>query len=300
MKSVADLEFFIALYRAGSLAQAGRDLDISSAAVSKRLSGMEKALDCQLVNRNSRSMSLTANGQVCLEYAYSITESFDELATAICKNKDIPEGLIRINAPFGFGRKYIAEFISEFIELHPKVEFKLYLTDHPLSLTANSFDLGVRFGSLPDSGLHARKIASHQRVVCATPAYLNKYGTPRHPSDLKNHSCIMLNQNEEVYGFWRFEKEGQYYNVRVKGGLVTNDGETMLGWALNSHGIAIRAEWDVFHYIEKGILVRIMEDYSLPNADIYALYPSAKSLPVRIRYFIDYLTEKMNCMPFKK
>ncbi|OLO10478.1 hypothetical protein BTW10_14060 [Chromohalobacter japonicus] len=299
MRSVADLEFFITLCKVDSLAQAGRDLDISSAAVSKRLSGIENALGCQLISRDSRSMSLTADGHVFLEYAYSIINSFDKMTAEIGRKKNTPEGVIRINAPFGFGRKHMAQFISKFVEEYPKIEFKLYLSDHPLSLTANSFDLGVRFGELADSGLHARKVASHKRVVCATPGYLKKYGTPKHPNDLKDHSCIMHNQNEEIYSAWRFENNNEYFNIRIKGNLVSNDGGTVLGWALNGHGIAIRAEWDVYSYIKDGTLIRIMEDFSLPNADIYILYPyNNKNLPLRIRIFIDYLIKEMQAMPF--
>lgn len=217
---------------------------------------------------------------------------------ALRQKSDEAEGLIRINAPFGFGRKYIARFVSEFILENPGIDCQLHLSDHPLNLVANSFDVGIRFGSLPDSGLHARKIASHQRVLCAAPSYLEAHGIPLHPRDLASHNCIVLRQNEDTYGNWHFNEGDQVHHVRVRGNLSANDGESVLSWALKGHGIAIRAEWDIHHHIKNGSLVRILEDFHLPNADIYAVYAYSHHLPARIRLFIDYLTEKIRIAPF--
>lgn len=298
--SSTDFDFFIFLCQAGSFSKAARELDITPAAASKRLSNIEKNVGSQLLSRSTRSMSLTSNGTIYLDYARKVTSTIEEMNSALRQKTDEPEGLIRINAPFGFGRKYVSRFIADFINENPKVDCQLYLSDHPLNLIANSFDLGIRFGSLPDSGLHAKKIASHQRFVCASPSYLEKHGEPEHPRDLSDHNCIVLRQNEDTYGNWKFNKGDQIYPIRVRGNLSSNDGESVLSWTLAGHGIAIRAEWDVYHHIKEGHLKRVLNEYQLPNADIYAVYPYSQHLPARIRLLIDYLSERMNIVPFRK
>lgn len=298
--SSTDFEFFIFLCQAGSLSKAAKELDITPAAASKRLSSIEKHVGCQLLSRSTRSMSLTPNGSVYLAYARKITSTIEEMDNALRQQSDEAEGLIRINAPFGFGRRYVSRFVSDFIEEYPKVECQLHLSDHPLNLIANSFDVGIRFGSLPDSGLHAKKIASHQRLVCASPSYLEAYGEPMHPLDLSDHNCIVLRQNEDTYGNWKFNKNEKIHHIRARGNLSSNDGESVLSWALRGHGIAIRAEWDVYDHIKDGHLKRVLSEYQLPNADIYAVYPYGQNIPARIRLLIDHFSQKMKTLPFKK
>ncbi|MFS8149721.1 LysR substrate-binding domain-containing protein [Vreelandella titanicae] len=295
-----DFEFFILICQSGSISKAAKDFDITPAAASKRLSNIEKNIGCQLISRSTRSMSLTANGKIYLEYARKVTSTLEEMSLALRQKTDEAEGPIRINAPFGFGRKYISKFVSDFIEEHPKIECQLHLSDHPLNLITNSFDIGIRFGSLPDSGLHARKIASHRRFLCGSPSYFATKNEPTTPHELSHHNCIVLRQNDETYGNWHFTKEDQIYHVRVGGNLSSNDGESVLSWALKGHGIAIRAEWDVYHHLKQGTLKKVLSDYQLPNADIYAVYPYKQNIPIRLRMFIDYLAEKMKIIPFER
>lgn len=294
-----DFEFFILICQSGSISKAAKDFDITPAAASKRLSNIEKKIGCQLISRSTRSMSLTANGKIYLEYAHQVTTTIEEMSYALRQKTDEAEGLIRINAPFGFGRKYVSRFVSDFIEEYPKIECQLHLSDHPLNLITNAFDIGIRFGSLPDSGLHARKIASHRRFLCASPDYLATKDEPLSPQDLVHHNCIVLRQNDETYGNWHFTKEEQIYHVRVGGNLSSNDGESVLSWTLKGHGIAIRAEWDVYHHIKQGALKKVLGEYQLPNADIYVVYPYKQNIPIRLRMFIDFLAEKMKIVPFE-
>lgn len=296
--SNTDFEFFILLCQTGSLAKAARDMDVTPAAASKRLANIEKHAGCQLVTRSTRAMSLTSSGRLYLEYAEKVSSTIQEMNDALRKKNDEAEGLIRINAPFGFGRKYVSRFVSEFIQDNPRTECQLQLSDHPLNLVANSFDVGIRFGSLPDSGLHARKIASHQRILCASPTYLENHGEPVTPNDLTRHNCLVLRQNEDTYGNWRFSKEEKVHHVQVRGNMSANDGESVLAWVLGGHGIAIRAEWDVYHHLKSGALKRLLPTFSLPNADIYAVHPYHLNVPKRIRHFVDFLSNKMNTPPF--
>lgn len=296
--SSTDFEFFIFLCQAGSISKAARNMDITPAAASKRLSNIEKNIGCQLITRSTRAMNLTPNGNLYLDYAKKVTSTIEEMNNVLRQKNDEAEGLIRINAPFGFGRKYIANFISDFVKENPKTECQLQLSDHPLNLVAKSFDVGIRFGSLPDSGLHAKKISSHQRFLCAAPCYLASHGEPTHPRDLTHHNCIVLRQNEDTYGNWNFSEGDQIHHIQVRGNMSANDGESVLAWVLEGHGIAIRAEWDVHHHINSGALKRIMENFSLPNADIYAVYPYNHHVPTRVRRFIDFISKRTSTLPF--
>lgn len=297
MKSIADLEFFVYLCEAGSLSRAAKDLDITPAAASKRLANMEKALETQLFYRTPRAMSVTPDGVVMLRYAKRMLADMASLQRALKVNSDDTSGQIRINAPFGFGRRHIAPFVATFVEQYPGIDCQLQLSDHPLNLVANAFDIGIRFGSLPDSGLHARKIASHRRLLCASPAYLDRHGHPRTPEELSDHNCIVLRQNDDTYGNWRFTRGERHHQIKVRGNLSANDGESVLTWAMRGHGIAVRAEWDVHEHLAQGRLVQVLPDYQLPNADIYAVYPYADHLPTRIRRFIDHLVSEMQALP---
>ncbi|BCA91599.1 MAG TPA: LysR family transcriptional regulator [Halomonas sp.] len=291
MSSVSELDFFILLCAEGSISNAAKALDISSAAASKRLAQIEKNMGCQLVIRSTRAMSLTSSGQLYLEYAQKISREMDTMRRAIRQQSTGAEGTIRINAPFGFGRKYIADAISQFVREYPQIDCQLYLTDHPVNLIERSFDVCIRFGNLPDSTLHARKLVTHQRWLCAAPRYLKKAGTPAHPRELSHHNCLFLRQNDDTYGNWTFIKENEHHHVKVAGSLSANDGETVLHWTLQGLGVTVRAEWDVVKHVKTGKLIRLLPDYALPNADIYAVYPYSQYTPIRVRLLIDFLAE---------
>ncbi|MCW5603840.1 MAG: LysR family transcriptional regulator, partial [Burkholderiales bacterium] len=196
----------------------------------------------------------------------------------------------------GFGRAYVTPVVSEFLKKYPEVEVQLQLTDHPLNLSEEGFDLGIRFGELPDTRLIARKIASNRRVLTAAPSYLKKFGLPRVPADLCRHSCIILRQDNAAYGTWRFTNGRKNANiaVKVRGRLSTNDGEVALAWALDGHGILVRSAWDVAKYVRGGQLRHVLKDFNLPPADVYAVYPQRHNLSAKVRAFIDLLTARFH------
>ncbi len=170
---------------------------------------------------------------------------------------------------------------------------QLEVTDRPVDLIDKGFDLAVRFGELPDNRINARRIMSNRRFVCASPAYLEKHGTPKKLEDLTRHRCIIHRQNNDAYGVWRFLVDGRTEAVKVQGVLSSNDGDIVQGWALDGRGIVIRSEWDVTKYLESGRLRRILPEFALPSADLYAYYPSKKNLPARVRTFINFLVEQL-------
>jgi len=199
----ADLGFFSVLASAGSLSAAARELGITTPAVSKHLALMESRVGVSLVNRTTRRMSMTPEGELYLEHARRILGEIDDMEQLLGVSKATPKGLLRVNATLGFGRSHVAPLISRFVRKHPQVEVQLQLSVNPPPLTEDSFDVCIRFGAPPDARVIARYIAPNRRLLCASPAYLAKHGTPKAPNDLTKHNCIGIRQGEEAYGVWR-------------------------------------------------------------------------------------------------
>jgi LysR family transcriptional activator of dmlA len=288
----ADLGFFSALASAGSLSAAARELGITTPAVSKHLALMESRLGMALVVRTTRRMSLTPEGELYLESARRILSEIDGMEELLGVAKATPKGLLRVNATLGFGRSYVAPLISRFVRKHPLVEVQLQLSVNPPPLTEDVFDVCIRFGAPPDSRVIARYIAPNRRLLCASPAYLSKHGTPKVPGDLAKHNCIGIRQGEEAYGVWRLSsgrgKNAATQAVKIRGNLTTNDGEIAVNWALDGHGVLMRAEWDVERYLRNGRLVHVLPQFHTPDADIYAVYPQRHQLAARVRAFVDF------------
>ncbi|MEF7613058.1 LysR family transcriptional regulator [Aquincola sp. MAHUQ-54] len=289
----ADLGFFSALARAGSLSAAARELGVTTPAVSKHLAQMEARLGVALVVRTTRRMSLTPEGELYLDHARRILGEIDGMAEQLGVAKATPKGLLRVNATLGFGRSHVAPLISRFVRRHPEVEVQLQLSVNPPPLTEDAFDVCIRFGAPPDSRVIAKHIAPNRRLLCASPAYLARRGTPKVPNDLTKHNCIGIRQGEEAYGLWRLTsgrgKGAVTEAVKVRGNLTTNDGEIAVNWALDGHGILMRAEWDIERYLRNGRLVHVLQQYHTPDADIHAVYPQRHQLAARVRAFVDFV-----------
>jgi LysR family transcriptional regulator, transcriptional activator for dmlA len=294
----SDLGFFSALSAAGSLSAAARELGVTTPAVSKHLALMESRLGVALVNRTTRRMSLTPEGEIYLENARRILGEIEGMEELLGVAKATPSGLLRVNATLGFGRSHVAPLISRFVRKHPKVEVQLRLSVDPPPMSEDSFDLCIRFGAPPDSRAIARHIAPNRRLLCASPAYLAKHGIPKVPNDLTKHNCIGIRQGEEAYGVWRLAN-GRGRNatteaVKIRGNLTTNDGEIAVNWALDGHGVLMRAEWDIERHLRNGRLVHVLPQYHTPDADIYAVYPQRHQLAARVRAFVDFVALSFN------
>ena len=206
-------------------------------------------------------------------------------------------GLLRVNATLGFGRTHIAPLISSFVRRHPKLQVQLQLSVNPPPLTDDAFDVFIRFGPPPDARVIARRIAPNRRLLCASPAYLAAHGTPRTPAELVRHDCIGIRQGEEAYGLWRLtSRRGRKViteAVKTRGTLTTNDGEIAVNWALDGHGILMRAEWDIARYLKSGRLVQVLPEWETPDADIHAVYPQRMQGTARVRQFVEHLAQAL-------
>jgi DNA-binding transcriptional LysR family regulator len=270
-------------------------LGISTAAVSKRLAYVEARLGLSLMNRTTRRMSLTPEGEVLYEHARRIVGEIDDLDQLLSKSKGTPQGLLRVNATLGFGRIHVAPVIGRYAALHPQVDVQLQLSAHPPPVSEDAFDVCVRFGDAPDSRVIARRLAPNRRLLCASPKYIAAHGTPNSPGELARHNCIGIRQGDDAYGVWRLSSgrgaKQRTETVKIRGNLTTNDGEIAVSWALDGHGILMRAEWDIQKHLASGRLVPVLPQYRTPEANIYAVYAHRHQLSVRVRSFVDFLAE---------
>lgn len=289
MSSVSDVAFFMEVVKAGTLSGAAQELGISTAAVSRRLANLESRLSIRLLNRTTRRASVTAEGELYLAEGKKILAELDELEQRLSSGKAVPKGLLRVNATFGFGRQFIAPAVADFAEQYPEIEIQLQLTDRPVNIVDEGFDVCIRFGDVPDARITSKKIASNRRLLCASPGYLERFGTPLSPTDLQRHRCIVIRESDEIYGTWHLHSGSTQATVKVRGTVSTNDGESAVNWALRGLGVLLRSEWNVAAYLRSGRLREVLSDWQLPSADIHAVYPMKNNLSAKVRAFVTHL-----------
>ncbi len=292
MNQLADLAFFVVMARQPSLAAAARELGITPPHVSRRLAALEQRLGLRLLNRTTRRLSLTAEGQRYLQEGAQILQDLEGLEASLVADRNAPKGLLKLNATFGFGRRHLAPLISDFALRYPEVEVILELTDRPLDLIDHAIDVGIQFGPPPDARVLARRIARNRRLLCASPAYLAEAGVPATPQDLSRHRCIVIRENTAAFNNWQLVNGPDKVMVKVRGPLSSNHGEIAVDWALAGHGIVLRSEWDVAGYLHSGRLQRVLAPWAGDMADIHAVYPQRHHLSAKVRVFLDFLAER--------
>jgi len=293
MSAVDDLSFFQLVATRASLTEVALHLGLSLAAVSKRLSQLERRLGVQLLQRTTRRLSLTSEGVLYLEGGRPILRQLEELESALSSQQPSLQGLLRINATLGFGRRHLAPIVSAFARLHPELQVSLELTSQPLSLLDDQYDICVWMGEPPDSRLIGLRLLHNPRILCASPQYLAGRPAPTRVSDLSEHNCLVLRQSGSDYAQWRLRKDGREYSHKVTGSLSSNDGEVALKWALDGHGIILRSRWDAEEHLASGRLVAVLEDYEAPRADIYAMYPHRRHIAPRVTQLSRYLAQEL-------
>lgn len=293
MAELDDLAFFQTLAGNASLTAAARELGMSLSAVSKRLTQLEARLGVQLIQRTTRRLSLTAEGEHYAQRGRDILADVGELENTLAAQHAELSGPLRINATFGFGRAHVAPLVSDFVTLHPQLDVLLELSDYPLNLTEHGLDLGILIGTPPDSRLVARRILANRRIVCAAPDYLRRCGTPRTIEELSEHNCLIVRENDSSYAVWRFVDDGRERAIKVKGSLASNDGEVITRLALDGHGIMLRSWWHVHRHLARGELVALLPGYDTPRADFHAVFPQRRFVSARLREFIDFLAAQM-------
>ena len=284
MTRPSDFAFFRLLARSASLTDAARSLSMTPSAVSRRLGAIETRLGVQLVLRNTRSMRLTPEGERYLEAAEAILAETERLEADIASR---PLGRLRICASFGFGRTHIAPVVADFARANPDVRVDLTLTDRPVSIIEEGFDVGIHLGVPHDSRLRARKLLANDRILCASPAYLETHGRPLLPSDLARHRLIEIAEDENTVGRWPLthRKTKKVVNLAAVPVLRSNSGSAALDWCLAGLGIVLRSRWHAAAPLADGRLEEVLPDWHMP-ADVYA-YFAAKKPSAQLRAFLD-------------
>lgn len=281
-----DLAVFVHAAATGSLSEAARRLSIAPAAASRRLAALEERLGARLMHRTTRSATLTGEGEAFLPHAQAVLEAAEAGRAALANGREEVSGLLRVTAPANFGRKVVAPLVPPLLAAHPGLRVELLLTDSVVDIVAEGVDLAVRIARLRDSTLVARRLAESPVLLCAAPAYLARAGTPRRLADLAEHECLALGAG----GHWTFEVGGRARQVRVSGRFSSNSLEAVRESCLGGAGLALFSAWDVAEELESGALASVELD-ALPPQElaIWAVYPTARLLPRKVRAFVDAL-----------
>ena len=299
MDKFGDMDLFVRVVKAGGLAVAGREIGLSPASVSARINGLEKRYQTRLLNRTTRSVSLTEAGKSFYDASICILADVAEAEGHLLSNRRQLSGPLRITAPVDLGQQHIAPLVSKLVRKHPGITPHLHLSDGVINLIEFNIDVAIRYGEPPDSTLVARRLTGNHRLLCASPAYLKRKGTPDKPDDLVNHECLAMVRVMEPLTTWHFSMNDRLQAISINPACSSNDGALIRQWAVDGHGIAMKSHIDVADDLEANRLVQVLANYSLGfqragsngGADLYVAYPTRQYVPDRVRVFIDFLLQ---------
>ncbi|AUH01448.1 LysR family transcriptional regulator [Prodigiosinella confusarubida] len=286
-----EIRFLLVIRESKTLLEASRKLRLTPSAVTQRLQQMEKKLDVRLLDRSARGLRFTDEGELLCVRGAELLQQFDALMDDLHERRRGFVGKLKINAPFGFGRQYVAPAVAAFKSFHPEVEISLYLSDQPMVETSDRFDVVIHIGQLGASNLVCRTLAPNRRFICASPAFIAQHGLPDSPGQLANYPCIALHENNEDVTLWHLRRGRETQSIRIKPSLSSNDGNVIRQWGCDGQGIILRSEWDVADALKDGSLVRLLPTWKLPDADIVALTHQREGLPERVRNFMRFLQD---------
>lgn len=292
MDRFQEMRVLVAVVEAGSFVGASEALGQSTASVSRQLAALESRLGVRLLHRTTRRLSLTGEGEVFLERARRLLEELSEAEAEVTEHSAEAIGRLRINAPVSFGVQHLSGLWGGFLEQHPRLQLDITLSDRTVDLVEEGYDLAIRIGRLPDSMLIARQLSATRMVLCASPAYLERHGTPAHPADLAGHA-VWSYSYFALGDEWRFAGPDGEVRVRLRPVLHSNNGDTCRSGALQHRCIVLQPSFLVGADIREGRLVELMPDYRAGELGIHALYPSRRHVAPKLRLMIDYLAKAL-------
>lgn len=292
MNLLNHLAFFIRVIEKRGVASAGRDFGMSASTASDTLLALESHYGAKLLNRTTRSISLTEEGKLLLETARHLVAEANEIEAQIKYGVERLSGTIKISASQDFGSRTLASLIDTFMDTHPDVNVELILEDGFVDLVGQGIDIAIRLGSLKDSTLMVRKLGDNRRVICAAPDYLQQYGTPKHPDDLENHNCLIMKLGSVIDREWTLKVKGRQKSYTVSGDRISNNGSQVYRWCRDGRGLALKSIYDVRADLEEGHLVEVLPDFAVKvESALQAVYPGGGKPPRRIRALIDFLVD---------
>ena len=294
MTSIADLEIFARVVTAGSMSAAGRELDLSPAVVSKRISHLETRLGTRLFHRTTRQLQLTETGRGFYERVVQILATVQEAEAFVSSGHERAGGSLKITAPTGFSRMHIAPYLGKFLKQYPDLSIEILATDSIVDIVREGIDVAIRLSELDDSSMVAKKLAPCRRLFCATPEYLKEHGTPKALADLSKHKIIIENNTN-----WRLQGPEGITSLKLSGEIKTNSSEIVHQALLAGCGIALRSTWQVRDELLSKKLVQILPQYrEAPGVAVYAIYPDKQYIPARLRVFVDFLADIYGPTPY--
>ena len=298
MDRFENMQAFVRVVEAGSISGAADRMGVAKSVVSRRLRELEAHLGAELFHRTTRQMNLTDTGRAFYQQSVRILADVLEAEHATSQSHGALKGSLKVALPLSFGLMHLGSAINEFLQAHPDIEFDLDFNDRQVDLLAEGFDLAIRIASLADSSLIARRLAPIQAVMCASPAYLERMGTPQSPAELINHRCLVYNLISN-YEHWNLrDAEGQWIKTKITPYLKASNGEFLRDAALAGLGIVLMPTFIVYQEIASGRLIPLLPGYQYAQLAAYAIYPQTRHLSQRVRAFVDFLVKRFDGLPY--
>ncbi|MEH2181158.1 LysR family transcriptional regulator [Nostoc sp.] len=304
MDQLAAMRSFVKVVETGGFSETARQLELAVSSVTRQINSLEAMLNTQLLNRSTRSITLTLQGQKYYDKAVQILQDVEEANLCVMEQGDIPHGTLRISLPVTFGRLHIAPILSDFLIHYPEVKLDLQLSDGLANLAEANLDVVIRIGNLDRSNpnLMVRKLATYHRLVCGSPAYFKQQGKPSHPNDLTQHNCLLFaySTNHQI---WRFQRQTEVCEVKVSGSLIANHSEVLRQVCLDGSGLVLMPTWLIGEDIKAGRLQAVLSDFQIsPQTDqdtsVYALYLPNRKHSRRVQVFMDFLIQQFGNPPY--
>lgn len=287
MNEFAAIPVFVAVVENGGFSAASRTLGISKSAVSKRINLLERHLGVRLLHRTTRKLSLTEAGERYFEHATQALAAAGQAEDAVTELQGEPQGNLKISCPMSFGRLHVAPLIPLLMKCYPKLQVDLIMDDQNIDLVATGIDVAIRAGDMQDSTLIARKLAPLRQVLCASAEYIDRYGMPASPSELRKRNCILFSYSGDA-NQWTLNKDGKSESVLVSGSYQVNNSEAILIALKEGIGIARLPTFVAGSDLRAGHLLRVLASYSMPDHTFYAVFPERQYLPAKVRAFLDF------------
>jgi DNA-binding transcriptional LysR family regulator len=284
---------FVAVINSGSFKAAAESLGHSTSYISKEVSRLEKRLGSRLLNRTTRTISLTDAGKSYYERCQQIVIDAENASRSVSRLQDEPRGLLRVNAPTSFGERHLLERLSEFLHRYPEVNLDIEFNDRIIDVVAEGYDVVIRVGHVSDSTLVARAFTKSRSVVIASPEYLRQHGTPEKASELEDHHCIAYSLLPNPLS-WEFKKEDEHVQLKLSPRALCNNSMVMIALACNGIGITRTPLFNCDREVDEGKVKIILEDYEQREHNVYAVYPHRQYLTAKVRVFVDYLVESFS------
>ncbi len=290
MDTLAAMRVFASVVETGGLSAAGRALGLAPSSVSRRIGELEDMLGVRLLHRTTRKLSLTQAGETYYERARDIVRAVEEAALAVSETRTEPSGVLRVTVPSSIARLYLVAAVAAFQCRFDAVRVVLSVTDRIADLVGEGLDVAIRIGALEDSNLVARKVGEARRLVCASPAYLERAGAPGHPGELAEHACVTFRRHPGS-NLWRFRRGEEAFEVRASSPFFADDGDALVAAACAGLGLVLLPEWLVGPDIASGRLVEVLKDCSADPevTPLYAVYAPGPYTAPKVRAFVDFL-----------